>query len=71
MSLVPRHPFLRTLALNRVFDNAAASYKFFWFLAVLELSRTSHGQLILQDVFVEMAAQAWHPVGIVPLFWSS
>jgi hypothetical protein len=67
MSLVPRHPFLRTQALNRVFDNTAASYKFFWFLAVLELSRTSHGQLSLQEIFVEMAAQAWHPVNLFRL----
>jgi hypothetical protein len=67
MSLVPRHPFLRTQALNRVFDNTAASYKFFWFLAVLELSRTSHGQLSLREIFVEMAAQAWHPVNLFRL----
>ena len=67
MSLVPRHPFLRTQALNRVFDNTAASYKFFWFLAVLELSRTSHGQLSLRELFVEMAAQAWHPVNLFRL----
>ena len=67
MSLVPRHPFLRTQALNRVFDNTAASYKFFWFLAVLELSRMSHGQLSLRELFVEMAAQAWHPVNLFRL----
>ena len=67
MSLVPRHPFLRTQALNRVFDNTAASYKFFWFLAVLELSRTSHGQLSLREIFVEMASQAWHPVNLFRL----
>ena len=40
MSLVPRHPFLRTQTLNRVFDSTAASYKFFWFLSLLELART-------------------------------
>ena len=67
MSLVPRHRFLRTQALNRVFDNAAASYKFFWFLSILELSRTSHGQLSLQEIFVEMGAQAWHPVNLFRL----
>jgi len=67
MSLVPRHPFLRTQALNRVFDNTAASYKFFWFLAVLEISRTSHGQLSMRELFVEMAAQAWHPVNLFRL----
>jgi len=67
MSLIPRHSFLRTQALNRVFDNTAASYKFFWFLAVLELSRTSRGVLALEDVFVEMAAQAWHPVNLFRL----
>jgi hypothetical protein len=67
MSIVPRHRSLRTQALNRVFDNAAASYKFFWFLSILELSRTSHGQLSLQEIFVEMGAQAWHPVNLFRL----
>lgn len=67
MSLAPRHPFLRSQALNRVFDNTVASYKFFWFLAVLELSRTSNGQLSLHDVFVEMAAQSWHPANLFRL----
>jgi len=67
MSLVPRHPFLHTQPLNRVFDNVAASYKFFWFLSVLELSRTSNAQLCLQDIFVEMAAQAWHPANLFRL----
>ncbi len=67
MSLVPRHPFLRSQALNRVFDNTVASYKFFWFLAVLELSRTSKGQLSLHHVFVEMAAQSWHPANLFRL----
>ena len=67
MSLVPRHPFLRTQALNRVFDSTAASYKFFWFLSLLELARTSADELALEDVFVEMAAQAWHPVNLFRL----
>lgn len=67
MSNLPRHPFLRTHALNRVFDNTAASYKYFWFLAMLELSRTTKGYLPLEDIFVEMAAQAWHPVNLFRL----
>lgn len=67
MNNLPHHPFLRTQALNRVFDNTSASYKFFWFLAVLELARTTGGCLPFEDVFVEMAAQAWHPVNLFRL----
>lgn len=67
MTQIPRHSYLRTQALNRVFESTAASYKFFWFLAIIELSRTSKGKLAFEDIFVEMASLAWHPVNLFRL----
>ena len=65
--MVPEHPTLRTVALNRVFDNTAASYKYFWFLAFLELARTASGTMALNEIYIEMASLAWHPVNLFRL----
>ena len=49
--------------LARLFRHRRTSYKFFWFLAVLELVRSGKGPAIpVSDVLRQMAALAWHPV---------
>ena len=49
--------------LARLFRHRRTSYKFFWFLALLELVRGGKGPAIpVSDVLRQMAALAWHPV---------
>jgi len=51
----------KTATLSRVFDDTAASYKFFWFLGILTLMES--GQKLIQDeVVAEMIVSAWSPV---------
>ncbi len=54
---------LKTELLGHVFDDTAASYKFFWFLAILDLLPNADGSMLrFDELFVEMAALAWTPV---------
>lgn len=53
----------KTRILGRVFDDTAASYKFFWFLGLLELLQNrDSGVLRQEEIIREMIAAAWAPV---------
>ena len=51
---------MRTGTLGRAFDSTAASYKFFWLLAVLRLL-PRHDTLPVRAVVAEMMVIAWAP----------
>ena len=60
--LSSRHP-KRTLLLGQVFNNTAASYKFFWSLGLLTLlQRHRKGIFAQREIIEEMIVGAWHPV---------
>lgn len=46
----------------RMFNNKAQSYKFYWFEAILNLTKTSEEDLSFEDVIDEMICEAWHTV---------
>ncbi len=49
--------------LSQVFNDTTTSYKIVWFMAILSLLKDRDtAEIRLDDVFVEMAAIAWHPV---------
>src|SRR4051812_16976674 len=53
----------KTTALASVFRNTAASYKFFWFLGILNLLERDSGRVFAEKEIVgEMIALAWSPV---------
>ena len=57
---------LRAGVLGRAFDATAASYKFFWFLALLR--RLPHAQeLAVRDLVAEMVVLAWAPAALYRL----
>lgn len=50
---------LKTERLGHVFDDTAASYKYFWFLAILDpLPDSADSTLRLDELFIEMATLA-------------
>lgn len=53
----------KTLLLGQVFNDTAASYKFFWFLGLLNLlQRNGNAVMTQREIIEEMIVRAWHPV---------
>ena len=46
----------------RMFNNKAQSYKFYWFEAILNLTKMSDEDLSFEDIIDEMICEAWHTV---------
>ena len=48
--------------LNAVFNNTSASYKFYWFLAILEAIEEGKEEIPKHELFARMIANAWYTV---------
>lgn len=46
----------------RMFNNKAQSYKFYWFGAILNLTKISEKDLTFEEIIDEMICEAWHTV---------
>lgn len=60
---IPQSKNLSTQRMSRVFDKTVATYKFYWFMGILDLHIQKHMTLMsIWDVMVEMVVNAWYPV---------
>lgn len=63
MMLIPQSEQLATRYLNRVFDNTVATYKYYWFLSILDLFvKQGKTRMNVWDIMIHMVAHAWYPV---------
>ena len=46
----------------RMFNNRAQSYKFYWFEAILNLTKDTDEDLTFEEIIDEMICEAWHTV---------
>ena len=53
---------LDTGKFSRMFNNKSQSYKFYWFEALLNLTKSTEKDLTFEDVIDEMICEAWHTV---------
>ncbi|SCY77715.1 HNH endonuclease [Lachnospiraceae bacterium XBB2008] len=53
---------LDTSKFARMFNNKAQSYKFYWFEAILNLTKDSDEDITFEEVIDEMICEAWHTV---------
>ena len=60
---LPQSNILTTKYLNRVFDKTVATYKYYWFLGILDLC-VKHGKTRMNvwEIMIMMVANAWYPV---------
>lgn len=60
---IPQSNILTTRHLNRVFDKTVATYKYYWFLGILDLC-VKHGKTRMNvwEIMITMVANAWYPV---------
>ncbi|MBT9547551.1 MAG: HNH endonuclease [Candidatus Sericytochromatia bacterium] len=59
---LPESPDLGIRHLSAVFRHTTNSYKFYWFLAILEAVKNGLNEVSLDLLTAEMLAQVWYPV---------
>jgi len=59
---IPSSNILTTSCMNRVFDSTTATYKFYWFLSLLDMHMQGKTEMLALDVCARMVAYAWYPV---------
>ena len=60
---IPQSQTLTTRHLNRVFDKTVATYKYYWFLGVLDLYvKQGKTRMNVWEIMISMVANAWYPV---------
>lgn len=60
---IPQSKYLSTSCLNCVFNNTVATFKYYWFLGILDLVVIQRRTLInVWDILISMVANAWFPV---------
>lgn len=60
---IPQSNTLSTARMSRVFNRTTATYKFYWFIGLLDLV-VKKGKLRMSvwDIMIEMVANAWYPI---------
>lgn len=49
--------------LGSIFQNTSATYKFYWFISILDLYVTKGKErMVIWDIIAEMVANAWYPI---------
>ena len=60
---LPQAKTLSVESLTRIFKNTSATYKFYWFMGILDLYvKRGMTRMNIWDLMVEMTANAWYPV---------
>ena len=60
---IPSQEHLSTNRLSRVFNNTVATYKFYWFISILNIYMGSGAlRMSIWDIVISMVANAWYPI---------
>ena len=60
---IPTSDILSTNRLGKIFANTTATYKFFWFISILQIHAKSDTLKIdVWDIVIRMVANAWYPI---------
>lgn len=60
---IPQSDILTTNRLGKVFTKTVATYKFFWFVSILQIhARTGNLRINVWDIVIRMVANAWYPI---------
>ena len=60
---LPQFEQLTTGCLGRIFDKTVATYKYFWFLSLMqEHARTGNLRMDVWELVIRMVANAWYPI---------
>lgn len=60
---LPQSEILSTTRLGKIFGKTVATYKYFWFISILQIhAKTGDLRINVWDVVVRMVANAWYPI---------
>ena len=60
---LPQFEQLTTGCLGRIFNKTVATYKYFWFLSLMqEHARTGNLRMDVWELVIRMVANAWYPI---------
>ncbi|MCM1218562.1 MAG: hypothetical protein NC548_29080 [Lachnospiraceae bacterium] len=60
---IPQSGLLTTNRLGKVFNNTVATYKFFWFVSIMQIhAKTDNPRISVWDIVIRMVANAWYPI---------
>ncbi len=65
--ILPEYKKLRVDNLNSVFNSTTNSYKFYWFLAILENIKVGKTKITIDEIIIEMIAEVWYPINYFKL----
>lgn len=60
---IPQSDILTTNCLGKIFSKTVATYKFFWFVSIMQIHAKSYNPRIsVWDIVIRMVANAWYPI---------
>ena len=60
---IPQSDILSTSRLGKIFSNTVATYKYFWFVSILQIyAKEDCRRIDVWDIVIRMIANAWYPV---------
>lgn len=61
--LIPHSTILTTNRLGKIFSKTVATYKYFWFVSIMQIhAKTDNLHIDVWDIVIQMVANAWYPV---------
>ena len=63
MMHIPQSDILTTNRLGNIFSNTTATYKFFWFVSIMQMhAKLEKHRISVWDIVTRMVANAWYPI---------
>ena len=60
---IPTSDILTTNRLGKIFSNTVATYKFFWFVSIMQIhAKSDNPRTSVWDIVIRMVANAWYPI---------
>ncbi len=65
---IPQSSNLSTNKLSSVFNNTSATYKYYWFISIIQLfNERINPKILMEDILINMICKAWYPVNYFKL----
>ena len=60
---LPTDKLLETRSLAQIYNNTVATYKYYWFVAILDIVvKEQRRQISVWAIIIAMIAEAWYPI---------